>query len=56
VSRKIANLVEPGKAFFEVLQRVVAPMRLAIAGDQLFVQRAIGQRPAVGEAQPYFTL
>jgi hypothetical protein len=42
VLREITNLVEPGKALFEMLQGVIAAVRLAIAGDQLFVQRAIG--------------
>jgi hypothetical protein len=54
--REIADLVEAGKALFEVLERVIAPMRLAIAADQLFIQPEIGKLPALGEVQPYFTL
>jgi hypothetical protein len=54
--REIADLVESGEAFFEVAQRVVAPMRLAIAGDQPFIQPEIGKLPAFREEQPYFTL
>jgi hypothetical protein len=38
VARQVAQLVEPGKAFLEMLQGVVAAMRLAITRDQLFMQ------------------
>jgi hypothetical protein len=43
---EVDDLVERGEAFFEVLQRVVAPVRLAVACDEGLVQRAIREFPA----------
>jgi hypothetical protein len=53
--RQVGDLVEPGEALLEVLQRVIAAVRLAVARDQLRVQGNIRMLPARGEVQPYFT-
>ena len=53
---EVGDLVERGEALREVLQRVVAAVRLAVARDERVVPLAVRELPARGEQRRYFTL